>query len=82
MSRPWLLALTLALPAAGMAAQQVTLPLPLYEAWRERANPAPDAEPPPPAPFALESDEVEVQAGAASARVVQTLWLTLYSGDW
>jgi hypothetical protein len=76
------LTLVLALPAAGAPAQQVTLPLPLYEALRARANPAAEVEPPPSAPFAVESDEVEVRAGAAAARVVQSLWLTLYSGDW
>jgi hypothetical protein len=82
--------LLLALPAGGAAAQQaaqpavqqVTLPLPQYEALRARANPAPEAPPPPPAPFALEGDEVEVRAGATAARVVQVLTITLYSPDW
>jgi hypothetical protein len=83
--------LALALAAGGAAAaqqaaqpavQQVTLPLPQYEALRARANPAPAAPPPPPAPFALEGDEVEVRAGATAARVVQVLTLTLYSPDW
>ncbi|MDP9121124.1 MAG: hypothetical protein M3O15_07110, partial [Acidobacteriota bacterium] len=71
------------LPAAGLpaAAQQVTLPLVQFEELRSRANPAPEAAEPPPAPFALESDEIDITPGPVSARVVQTLTLTLYTAE-
>jgi hypothetical protein len=62
--------------------QEVTLPLPDYHALRERANPQPTPTPPPPAPFALEEASIEVAAGAASARVVQNLTLSVYGTDW
>jgi hypothetical protein len=72
----------LAAGAQIASAQQVTLPLAQFEELRARANPAPSAAAPPPAPFAVESDELTVTAGPISARVVQTLTLTLYARDW
>ena len=68
---------------AGTAgAQQVTLPLDKYEALRARANPGTETPPPPPAPYALELAEYAVKVGPESARVVQTLRLTLYDDKW
>ena len=66
--------------AAG--AQQVTLPLAQFEELRERANPAPDEDLAPPAPFALSTAEILIGASAESARVVQTLDLTIYADGW
>jgi hypothetical protein len=63
-------------------AQQVTLPLAQFEELRSRASSAGQAALPPPAPFAVESDEIAITAGPLSARVVQTLTLTLFAGDW
>src|SRR5262249_51801930 len=63
-------------------AQQVTLPLTQYEDLRARANPAPEALAPPPSPFALELADFDVTAGPVSARVAQTLRLTLYDDKW
>ena len=68
---------------AGTAgAQQVTLPLTQYDELRARANPAAEAQAAPPAPFALEMADFDVTAGPASARVAQTLRLTLYDDKW
>jgi hypothetical protein len=68
---------------AGVAgAQQVTLPLTQYEDLRTRANPAPETVAPPPTPFALELADFDVTAGPVSARVTQTLRLTLYDDKW
>jgi len=75
-------ALLLALSALTAGAQQVTLPLGKYEELRARANPAPETAPVPPAPFALEVADFAVQAGETSARLVQTLVLTLYGEEW
>ncbi|MBW8874108.1 MAG: hypothetical protein JF614_04030 [Acidobacteria bacterium] len=72
--------LTLLTAVAG--AQQVTLPLTQYEDLRTRANPAAEALAPPPAPFALELADFDVTAGPVSARVAQTLRLTLYDDKW
>jgi hypothetical protein len=72
-----------AAPAARPArAQEVTLPLARYEELRARANPEPAVEPAPPAPFALEAADFEITVGPASARVVQSLTLTLYAPGW
>jgi hypothetical protein len=76
------MAVALALSALAAGAQQVTLPLGKYEELRARANPAPETAPVPPAPFALEVADFAVQAGATSARLVQTLVLTLYGEEW
>ena len=66
--------------AAG--AQQVTLPLPQYEELRSRANPAAEEPPAPPAPYALESADFAIMAGATSARITQTLVLSIYADGW
>ena len=68
--------------AVTAAAQEVKLPLAEYEKLRERAGTPPDPASPPPAPYALELADFEVQAGLESARVVQTLRLTLYDDRW
>lgn len=68
--------------ALAAGAQQVTLPLPQYEELRTRANPAAETPPAPPAPFALESADYEIAAGASSARITQTLALTVYADGW
>ncbi len=72
----------LALLALAARAQQVTLPLEKYDELRTRAHP--EAGPPgqPPAPYALELAEYAVRVGPESARVVQTLRLTLYDDRW
>ncbi len=79
-----ILLVVLALQALALAAraQQVTLPLEKYEELRTRAHP--EASPPatPPAPYALELAEYAVNVGPESARVVQTLRLTLYDDRW
>jgi hypothetical protein len=72
----------MSLLATTAGAQQVTLPLNQYEDLRARANPAAETPPPPPAPFALEMADFEVTAGPGSARIVQTLRLTLYDDQW
>jgi hypothetical protein len=72
----------LALLALAARAQQVTLPLDKYEELRARANPAAGAQATPPAPYALELAEYAVRVGPESARVVQTLRLTLYDDRW
>jgi hypothetical protein len=74
-----LLAIGTALP---VRAQEVTLPLSRYEELRARANPEIVALPAPPAPFALEGADLELTAGPTSARVVETLTLTLYAPGW
>src|ERR1700681_503778 len=63
-------------------AQQVTLPLAQDGGWRTPPNPAPQTLTPPPAPFALELADFDVTAGPVSARVAQTLRLTLYDDKW
>ncbi|HEY0556314.1 MAG TPA: hypothetical protein VGG20_18825 [Thermoanaerobaculia bacterium] len=68
--------------AGAAGAQQVTLPLDKYEALRARANPGAETPPSPPAPYALELAEYAVKVGPESARVVQTLRLTLYDDKW
>ncbi|HEX4961110.1 MAG TPA: hypothetical protein VF173_09765 [Thermoanaerobaculia bacterium] len=77
-----ILSMLLALWTGAAGAQQVTLPLTQYEDLRARANPAPETVGPPPAPFALEVAELAITAGPASARVMQTLRLTLYDDKW
>src|SRR3954470_1997243 len=75
--------ITLLAGITGVAgAQQVTLPLNQYEDLRARANPAGETPASPPAPFALERADFDVTAGAGSARIVQTLRLTLYDDKW
>jgi hypothetical protein len=71
-----------ALLAAVAGAQQVTLPLDKYEALRARANPGLETPSAPPAPYALELAKYAVKVGPESARVVQTLRLTLYDDKW
>ncbi|MFL6197259.1 MAG: hypothetical protein ACJ75H_23935 [Thermoanaerobaculia bacterium] len=63
-------------------ALQVTLPLNQYEALRESANPSPDDPAQPPAPWALELADYTVAVGPDSARVTQTLRITLYDDAW
>lgn len=75
-----LLALFAAVPWA--MAQDVKLPLAEYEKLRERAHPAPGKPEGPPPPFALEDADFTVQAGAESAKVVQTLRITLFTDEW
>src|SRR5881275_442683 len=77
-----ILFVAVALQALGARAQQVTLPLDKYEELRARANPAAGAQANPPAPYALELAEYAVKVGPESARVVQTLRLTLYDDHW
>jgi len=72
----------LALLALAAGAQQVTLPLEKFEQLRARANPETDGPARPPAPYALELAEYAVKVGPESARVVQTLRLTLYDDQW
>lgn len=67
---------------AFAARAQVTLPLEKYEELRARANPAAAQSATPPAPYALELAEYAVKVGPESARVVQTLRLTLYDDRW
>ncbi|HBL28257.1 MAG TPA: hypothetical protein DD490_15590 [Acidobacteria bacterium] len=71
-----------ALVGGAAVAQEVTLPLSQYEQLRSRANPKPDDPPPPPARFALESADLEITVGAASARIVQKLALTVFVDTW
>jgi len=68
----------------GLAAraQQVTLPLEKYEELRAKASPEGGPAATPPAPYALEMAEYAVKVGPESARVVQTLRLTLYDDHW
>jgi hypothetical protein len=72
----------LALLGLAARAQQVTLPLEKFEELRARANPAAGQAAAPPAPYALELAEYAVKVGPESARVVQTLRLTLYDDHW
>ncbi len=64
------------------SAQQVKMPLSDYNQLRARANPDREADPPPPAPFAFESADLAVAAGPESARIVQTLDLSLFAEGW
>jgi hypothetical protein len=79
-----ILLVAVALQALALTAwaQQVTLPLEKYEELRARANPEAGAQANPPAPYALELAEYAVKVGPESARVVQTLRLTLYDDHW
>ena len=49
---------------------------------RARANPETETPSSPPAPYALELAEYAVKVGPESARVAQTLRLTLYDDQW
>jgi hypothetical protein len=69
-------------PLFALRAQQVTLPLARYEELRARANPDTVPAPAPPAPFALEAVDLAITVGPTSARVVQSLTLTLYAAGW
>ena len=86
MRSPVVMATLCSLAVAAMpspaGAQQVTLPLAQYEDLRTRANPAAETPPAPPAPFALESADFAIVAAGASARITQTLALTLYADGW
>lgn len=72
----------LALLAFAAGAQQVTLPLEQFEALRNRANPGTETPCPPSVPYALELADYAVRVSPESARVVQTLRLTLYDDQW
>jgi hypothetical protein len=74
-----LFAAFLEIPAAG---QQVKMPLSEYNQLRAQASPDLDADPPPPAPFAFESADLVLTAGPESARIVQTLDLSLFAEGW
>lgn len=65
-----------------LAGQQVKMPLSDYDQLRARANPDQDADPPPPAPYAFESADLAISAGPESARIVQTLDLSLFAEGW
>lgn len=65
-----------------LTGQQVRMPLSDYNQLRARANPDRDADPPPPAPYAFESADLAVTAGPESARIVQTLDLSLFAEGW
>jgi hypothetical protein len=71
----------LLIPSMAMG-QQVKMPLSDYNQLRARANPDQDADPPPPAPYAFESADLAITAGPESARIVQTLDLSLFSEGW
>jgi hypothetical protein len=75
-------AAVLQLTALAAGAQQVTLPLDKFEELRARANPEAGNPANPPAPWALELAEYTVKVGPESARVAQTLRLTLYDDQW
>ncbi len=64
------------------AGAQVTMPLAEYEALRDRANPDAESNPKPPAPFAFETADLVISADGESARIVQTLGLTLFADGW
>ena len=70
------------LTALAAGAQQVTLPLDKFEELRARANQEAGSPATPPAPWALELAEYAVKVGPESARVAQTLRLTLYDDQW
>ncbi len=76
------LALAMLATVATEATGQVTMPLSDYNALRARANPAQDGDPAPPAPFALEVADLAITAGPESARIVQTLDLSLFVDGW
>jgi hypothetical protein len=82
MRSPAWIGIVCALAAVAAGAQQVTLPLSQYEELRTRANPAAETPPVPPAPYALESADFEIVAGPSSARITQTLALTIYGDGW
>jgi hypothetical protein len=64
------------------AGAQVTMPLAEYEALRGRADPEAEPDPKPPAPFAFETADLVISADGESARIVQTLGLTLFADGW
>ncbi|HEX5715776.1 MAG TPA: hypothetical protein VF179_06435 [Thermoanaerobaculia bacterium] len=64
------------------AGAQVTMPLAEYEALRGRANPDAEPNPKPPAPFAFETADLVISMDGESARIVQTLGLTLFADGW
>lgn len=68
--------------SALAAGAQVTMPLAEYEALRDRANPEAEPNPSPPAPFAFETADLVIEADGESARIVQTLGLTLFADGW
>jgi hypothetical protein len=74
-------ALLLLLPSFGLP-QEVTLPLERYDALRLATHPAATPEPKPPAPYALESAGLEIRVDGGSARIAQSLSLSLYDPDW
>jgi hypothetical protein len=71
----------LLIPSVAMG-QQVKMPLSDYNQLRARANPDQDADPSPPAPYAFESADLAITAGPESARIVQTLDLSLFADGW
>ena len=71
-----------ALAASAQVVAQVTMPLAEYEALRSRANPEPEPNPSPPAPFAFEVADLAIAVDGESARIVQTLDLTLFTDGW
>lgn len=77
-----LVSLLLAAGASALPAQQVSLPLPEYQALRAKAFPPPDPPVEPPAPVAFEAAELEVAVGGTSARVTYALELSLYGEGW
>lgn len=82
MRRPLSLLCVTCLFLGQAAGGQVTMPLAEYEALRARANPDADSDPEPPAPFAFETADLVITADGESARIVQTLGLTLFAGGW
>jgi hypothetical protein len=85
MRRPLSLLCVMCLFLALAAGAQVTMPLADYEALRNRANPEADQNPKPPAPFAFETADLVIAAmseDTESARIVQTLGLTLFIDGW
>jgi len=82
MKQAWPLFVAVVLASTPARAQEVTLPLDRYEELRARARPSPLAVAVPPAPFALEAAQLELSAGRSSARVSQSLTLSIYTDDW
>lgn len=82
MRRPLSLLCVTCLFVALAAGGQVTMPLVEYEALRARANPEAEPDAKPPAPFAFETADLVITADAESARIVQTLGLTLFADGW
>lgn len=67
---------------AGPAQAQVKLSLEDFQKLRQRAQPPELVLPPPPAPFAFELAELDLVVGEVSARLDQTLTLTLFADGW